>query len=187
LEGSVNPFLTLYTSTYRRPQWLLDCVASAQRQTDPDYEHILHPDPVGIGIAGVHQRIAEIAPRLGGQYVYLLNDDDVLVDDHLIADLKVIARDADPDVIMVRVAWDGRVIPEDDCWRREPRMGHVGSSTYVVRREVFQRFAAEFRPVYEGDYWFIRAIWDAGCSFYWHDVVAVATPHGSNHGKPEGG
>jgi hypothetical protein len=47
----MQPFLTLYTATYKRPQQLARCLASVAMQTlVNEIEHIVIPDHVGLGM-----------------------------------------------------------------------------------------------------------------------------------------
>ena len=94
------PFLEVLTRTYKRPKMLKRNIDSILTQTDKDFTHTLLNDDVGRGIAWSYQNLASYAPFLVGDYVWILDDDDLAVSQTLIADLKTIAQAHNPDVIM---------------------------------------------------------------------------------------
>lgn len=163
------PILTIYTPTYRRPGMLANCRASVEQQTArADVQHLVVVDEVGVGISGMYEEIPRRVPEMLGQYVYVLQDDDVLDDDEVVARLReVVAQQNLPAVVICRNRkWD-RVYPLAERWRLRPFVGAIDLGSYIVRRDVFARHANDFGKRYTGDADFIIRLWDAGWPFYW--------------------
>ena len=166
-------FLEVITRCYKRPQMLANNQASMQALTDKDWVQTLLIDEVGIGVGASQLRLRDNVQNLTGDYIWLLDDDDMAVWPTLISELRQIAADHDPDVIMLRMDHGPRGIQPDDAhWERRPVIGHVGCSAYVIRRPVWQDNAQAWHEKYSADGEFIQAIYDSGYSFYWHDVIA---------------
>lgn len=167
-------FLEVITRAYQRPIALAVNQASLREQTSDDWRQTLLVDDVGAGINASHVRLAENAPRLTGAYVWLLDDDDECIRPTLVAELKAIAAEHDPDVIMLRMDHGKRgILPDDAHWERPPEVGRLGCSAYVVRRPVWQQHADAWRSArYESDFDFIAAVFETGPRVHWHDVVA---------------
>ena len=54
----MTPTLTIVTRTFRRPQMLERCVASVWAQECRDFQHVILPDEIGIGIRASYERMA---------------------------------------------------------------------------------------------------------------------------------
>lgn len=168
-------FLEVITRTYQRPTMLERNRASLARQTDGDWLQTILPDPVGHGIGWAQEQLASYAGYLRGDYVWILDDDDICVHYSLVEELKAIVDEHDPDVVMVRMNHGGRgTQPDDHSWRQPPVCGRIGCSAYIVRREVWQQHAPTWASAhYASDFDFIHAIFeDDEVSIYWHDVIA---------------
>ncbi len=168
------PFLEVLTRSYKRPRMLAVNQASLRNQTDNDWVQTLLVDDIGRGIEWATENMAAYAPKLVGDYVWILDDDDTCILPTFVAELKFIAVDSDPDVIMVRMDHGaGRILPDDDTWHGPPVLSHIGCSAYVVRRAIWQAHAGALVPGrYVSDFDFISAIYAANPSIYWHDVIA---------------
>ena len=169
------PFLEILTRTFnQRPHLLAINQESLRRQTDPDWVQTMLVDDGARGIDWASENLAAWAPRLVGEYVWCLDDDDTCILPTFVAELKAIVADSDPDVIMVRMDHGaGRILPGDDTWLEPPVLGQIGCSAFVVRRAVWQAHAGSMsKGHYASDYDLIAAIWQSQPSIYWHDVVA---------------
>lgn len=178
-------FLEVITRTCNRPKLLAKNQASLARQTDPDFRQTILVDDVGRGIGWAQAQLADYAHQLTGEYIWLLDDDDMCIRDTLVEELKAIVgfkeRGHDTscpykyDVVMIRMDHRERgVLPDEDAWGRFVFQNRVGCSAYVVRREVWQKHAAAFRSArYQSDFDFIESVFlDPDVTVYWHKVVA---------------
>lgn len=173
-------FLTVYTPTFRRPRMLEECKRSVQVQTLP-CEHVIVEDTVGIGVGGMFADIPNHALKATGSYVLVLSDDNVLADPDVAVEMRDQAA-GEPDVIMFKGDLLGCVQPL--LWKHEPTVEKIDLSCFAVRRQVWQAHAADWGHRYEGDFDFIRRLWDVGYRFHWWDRVAFRALAISN-GEPE--
>ena len=168
-------FLEILTRTYRRPRMLAKNKASLYRQTCADWQQTIIVDEVGRGIPWAQANLATVAPRLVGDYIWILDDDDECTRPSLVEELKVISEN-DPDVIMLRMDHGPLgVLPDDNRWNRRPAYGHIGVSGYVVKRQVWQAHAnAWLGGCYHSDFDFINSIFTVSpdVEVFWHDVIA---------------
>jgi len=179
-----DPFLTIITRTYKRPKLLARCQASVRAQTDPDLEHVVLTDHVGMGIYVSYHRMINEAGRYHGSYIYCLDDDNVLTDTAFVADLKAIAAEHNPDVIMVKASNPTfGVLPK--FWGETPKRCNVDLGNFVVKGHVWMEYAPHFLDIEQlEDYGFIAAVFEAGCSVYWHDALVMEALQ-VGWGKPE--
>jgi hypothetical protein len=166
------PFLEVLTRTYKRPKMLAINEASMRAQTDRDFTHTLLNDPEGRGIRWSYTNLASYAPFLVGEYIWILDDDDMCVSQTLIADLKEIVKAHSPAAIMVKMDHGERGILPSVCWQRQPEIGGIGCSAFVVKRQVWQKHARFFTANYAGDFDFIDSIFARDYDIYWFDCVA---------------
>lgn len=170
-------FLQVITRTFgARPKALARNQEAMRAQTDPDFDHTIVVDPNPRGPVMADRNLA--AFEATGDYVWVLDDDDLCTRPTLVAELKAIAEREYPDVIMVR-AYHGLwgTLPRDENWQRPPVKGNVGWSCYIVRGQVWNAHR-EFIPVMAGaDYYLLEHLWNApGLRWYWHDVTAAYYP-----------
>lgn len=169
-----EPFLEIITRVFRRPAMLERNQASLEAQTDPDWRQTLLIDEQGRGINRSHENLGRYALKLVGRYIWILDDDDLCIRPTLVAELKLIVTAHRPEVIMLKMDHGPRgVLPGPADWGREVKLGGVGVSAYVVRRDLWQFHAGAWSPgVYYSDYNFIAAVLAAKPRVYWHDVIA---------------
>jgi hypothetical protein len=187
------PFLTIVTGTYRRPIMLRRNMASVQAQSDQDVEQVFLEGDDQSGIDGFHRRLAENQERYRGQYIYILPDDDLLVDLEFVGGLRTIVEEWDPDVIMVKAnKLRLGILPDAMTWGQWPVLGHVDILNYVVCAPLWKRFSASFakrdHPYYDGayagDFSFIYDVFSTNPRVLWWDRV-VARSQRISHGRPE--
>jgi glycosyltransferase involved in cell wall biosynthesis len=167
-------FLQVLTRCYRRPNLLMANIRSLEAQTDPDWRQTLLVDGEGRGVGAAQAALSNHAPQVRGEWIHIVDDDDRYIRPTLIAELKEIVREHEPDVIITRMDHGRRgVLPDAAHWQREPAHGHIGVSAVVVRRELFTRHAPAFASAhYASDFDFIRALFSSDPDVYWHDVIA---------------
>lgn len=182
------PFLEIVTRHLAtRPNMLAANQASIEAQTDADWVQTLLIDEVGRGVPWANVNLGRYAPRLEGKYIWVLDDDDVCMCDKLVADVKAIVREHDPDVVMMRADHDRLgILPSARNWKRYPVKTGIGMSNFIVRRAVWQRHApAAFTAELCADYRLISAIFDAGHSIHWWDRVVMRCQRQNSLGRPE--
>lgn len=163
------PALTLFSYTYKRPLALSRCKQSVYSQTCQDLEHVIIEDKVGLGVGGMYKDLPRHVDVISGDWVFYLQDDDILAHEQVAENFVNYLGSLEemPDVIMVRNEKGGRILPT--YWQRAPEMGFVDLGNFIVRADVFKANAHRFAHCYEGDYYFIRALWDMGYKFAWYD------------------
>jgi hypothetical protein len=179
------PFVSFITRCYKRPRYLEVNRAAIRQQTDQDYEHILLIDHTGRGVDWANTQFDRYKDYVQGCWVYMIDDDDFLATPHFIADIRRIATQNNPDIMMCRVD-HGRlgVLPPNDIWGYKPQSGRIGTSSVIVKAEIWKRHIHTFTTAYDGDYCFIRTLFEMGYRIHWHDAV-VAKIHRQSRGKPE--
>lgn len=177
-------FLTVITRTYKRPGLLARNQASLAAQTDPDFEQILLVDDAGRGVAWANAQLRDVAGQISGEYVLVLDDDDRVAADDLIARLKIAAAER-PGVIMTRMDHGPRgILPEPEYAGQLPPRAHVGCSAPIVRADIWRACAPAWGAAYDGDYDFVAALFATGTPVVWLPVIATAVQQ-IGLGQPE--
>lgn len=158
-----DPFLTFYTTAFRRPAQLAMNLSSVANQTVVDaVDQVVLPDHAGLGIGpSLYGRLTRwYLPYLRGRYVHLLADDDALASaDAVEVVLQTVAeQDVSPDVVIVTVQKGDLLYPQVEG--RSFRLGDVDIGSFIVKRTVLQRHAEALTPSYTGDYDLARALYD---------------------------
>ncbi len=171
-------FLQVITRTFgQRPRMLARNQASLASLSDPDWEQTLVVDDVGRGINWANANLAEIPAT--GEYVWVLDDDDVCALPELVATLKALRG---PAVIVMRAehAFFGP-LPHDSNWGQAPVLGDCGWSNFFVRGDVWEAQRPYLRQcdVYEGDYRWAAHLWGCCPDWAWHKVMAARYPQAS--------
>lgn len=185
--GSQRPFLSIITRKYKRPKGLSKNQASVKSLTDQDYEQIFITDDIGKGLYEANRSFQDVSPN--GKLVYLLDDDDFIVNPDMITELKQIVKEHDPDVIFFRMIiknnMNGNYYPTSEiCWGVKPVIARIGGSCFVVKNDIYKKFIHNFAHARCGDFHFINAVFESGAKCYWHDKLMCETGRVS-HGKPE--
>lgn len=178
-------FLQVITRTFgKRPGLLKRNVESLANLSDPDYEQTIVLDDQARGCPWANRNLATVSAT--GEYVWVLDDDDLCCRPSLITELKQIVRKEQPEIIMLR-AYHGNfgTLPSDGNWQRMPVLGNVGWSNAVVRADVWDRHKEQIVERYEADYYFWVYLWNVALRWYWHDVTAAYYPQQHN-GAGEG-
>ena len=184
------PFLTLYTPTFRRPRSLVACLASVQAQTVVEQiEHLVIVDHCGKGIGGMYAAIPQYRAAVHGDYVYVLSDDDVLASTDAVERLVAYVREQDfPDVVICTARYGhypwlplpsqvARLATEG------PLHGAIGLPNIITRGDVWRARCDQYGQAYDGDYTFLRHLWDARCRFEHWPFHFATGPCGG--GQPE--
>lgn len=172
-----NLFLTVVTRhVVGREALFSRCKDSLSRQSVPSWEQVVIHDPIGQGLAFANKILVTVRGKISGEYVYILDDDNYLVDDAFIYSLMEVAlTEHFPDIIMVRahrIPYN-EILPDDAHWGQSPTMGNVDSLCFVVRREVWERHIHKFSVPILGDITFIKYLFKLSCSVAWLDKVVA--------------
>lgn len=187
-----NPFLTIITRSYKRPIGMSKNLESIEALTDKDIEQIFIHDEVGVGMLEANRSFSDpsVTELIKGQYVFLLDDDDFIVNPNMVNLLKSVAfTENAPDIIFFRMiiknGMNNNYYPTDElCWGKEPIIARIGGSCMVVKTDWFKKYIHHFGVQRCGDYQFLKAMWNNSPSAYWLDVLMCET--GSvGGGKPE--
>lgn len=174
-------FLEIVTRTFgRRPQMLARNQASLARLESDDWQQTLVVDDLGRGVAWACANLATVEAR--GEYLWVLDDDDVCCRQTLVDDLKgIVAQHDAPQVIMARAQHTlFGLLPSNATWGHAPVCGDVGTSCFVVRRDVWEAHRSAWQAQYEADYLYIRHLWDTpGIAFHWWDALVAMYPQRS--------
>jgi hypothetical protein len=163
-------FMTIYTPTYQRPTYLAICRYSVQAQTCRDFQHMVIVDDTGIGVDGMFRDIRRHVDQIRGQYVYILSDDDRLLDPRGMEQVQQFAGEHNnPPVIIVRNRKWGSVFPL--VWEEEPQLTQIDTGNFIIRADVFRETADKFGQRYEGDFDYIHFLWESGYPFTWFDFL----------------
>jgi glycosyltransferase involved in cell wall biosynthesis len=177
-------FLTIITRTYKRPQALKACVDSVLAQAQGECEQLFLVDDVGIGIAETYQQMSvRDWSDVKGDYVYILDDDNVLLPCAIVA-LKE-AAEKNPDLIIARAdmgKWG--LLPDNGNWGCPPKMARIDMGCAVLRRDLFLKAIKETQACYEGDYHYIAAAYRMAGLVAWLDETIMRVQRVS-HGEPE--
>ena len=142
-------------------------------------------DESGNGIHWANRQISELAGKLHGEYVYILDDDDFIICETFIHELKLGIKDPsysyDPDVIIVKGWIHEKEYPR--LWREAPARQKIAAPNFIVRRDIFDEYAHYWDVDRRGDFNFINAVWINGHQFKWWDrYIFYADP---SSGKTE--
>jgi len=180
------PFLSVVTRYCGRVKLLARNKKSLVTQTDPDFEHIIINDIQRKGLYQANKSLAKNKHRVKGQYVLILDDDDYVSDRGFIKHLKNAAKQHKADILLFKMYRKpfSKTLPSKRVWGKEPILGEIGSCCFVVRRAIWQKHIHEFgRPRY-GDYYFIKALFDARYSRYWIDKTMIMVDQVSSRDNP---
>ena len=185
-----QPFLTIMTRTHKRPAQLAVCSASIAGQSRPELlEHVILRDEVGLGVgeANTLYYTADAA----GQYVWQLDDDDVMASEVGAAELyeelfTVIEGRPRPPYFFVKFDHGGVIRPKEDVWGlRRPLLNEIGGSSIITRNDVWMRYRECWGLWYAGDYDFIFEVMCGEGEPVWLDVVLGKTQNGRSRGRME--
>lgn len=185
-----NPFLTIITRCYSRPVGLNKHLESITTLTDKDLEQIFIGDPVGVGMFEANKSFSylEVLEKINGKYVFLLDDDDFIVNPNMIEELKNVIVIGDYDIIFFRMniigGPNGDFYPTPEIWGNAPKVAHIGGSCFVVRTDVYKKFIHNFAHTRCGDFKFLEALWATNPKAYWLDILMCETGR-IGRGRPE--
>lgn len=167
------PFLTIVTRCYKRPQMLRRNQASLDAQTCSDWEQLLIIDDVGRGVGWANAQFAVHADDVSGDYVLMLDDDDMLARNDAIAKLKDATWD-NPHMVFFRGDHlQNGILPTGEVWQKAPKATHVSGQDFITRADVWRKHIGAFAQQSMGDIAFLNALWSDVTDVTWLDELVV--------------
>jgi len=168
------PFLSIVTRVCRRPKLLAQNIQSVISQTCQDIEQVFLVDKLGNHRGGnilwANQQLGRYRGRAIGHYVFILDDDGMLVDTTFVAQLKAHAEKMGyPDVILLRSRSTAQtVLPPDDIWNVNWEMwarpgawrGHAYN--WVASNNWWQMAIKSYAVPHGGDWHYGMALIESG-------------------------
>lgn len=163
-----NPFLSVMTRCYKRPMYLYLNKVSLLQQKDPDYEQFLLIDKIGQGIEGANCFLEKAKDLATGKYVFILDDDNAVVYDNFITDLKRIDTEYNPDIIFFKKK---QIIeyPTYKSWSKYPVEDHIDTSCFCIKLDLYLEHIHNFSVPRKGDFSFISKVYPKSKRVFWFD------------------
>lgn len=142
--------LTIITRHFaKRPELYRAHIRSLAAQTCDDFHQIVLWDNVGRGIDAAQMALRDV--RVNGQWVWVLDDDDLAEPDAV----ETIVRHTQDgsDAVIFQFNHQGRTLPLD---RNSIKEGHIGVSALVVSRLTWHQTKEHFGARYAGDFDWIQ-------------------------------
>ena len=181
----MSAFLEVVTRTFvgRRPDLLLRCHRSLLELEDDAWTHTVLVDPAPFGVGAANGKLASFEAQ--GDWVWVLDDDDVCCHPGLVGALLWLAETRCPDAVIVKGRWVERdiVLPQPAVWGKRPAEGQIGAPCVITRRDVWNEHRHNWGERYAGDFDFIDGLFDAGLEIAWLDMVVVEVS-AANNGRP---
>lgn len=172
-----NPFLTIITR--RMDGKRLELFENHKRSIAPfilDIEQCLIIDKhkLGMWVANTSFQL----PEIRGEYVYLLDDDDFILNNYFILELKKASINR-PGVIVFKMYirnGDGDEIFPKIWNRKDFKRGQIGGSCFVIRNDLFKKYINHFSHERMGDWEFItNVLRDENIKVEWIDSIMAET------------
>lgn len=165
------PMISVITRSCGRPEKLQANQRSLQSQTDPDFEQIIIKDTACKGYLWANTKIFQVAEKLNGRYVYVLDDDDCLINNDFIKKLKqfIEAQKKLAEVIICKGYIDFKLFPK--VWREPIHRGQIGSPNFIVRNDIFAKNAIHWVKERAGDFHFISSCGSHKDFLWWDEII----------------
>lgn len=167
---------------------LLESLASAYEQTCTDFNHVIMVDTVGIGVPRANKMFVQNAYRITGEYVLILDDDDMFSTDQAIARLAEVAEWDEPGMVIFRCDHGSGlgVLPFPEIFenKTKPKPSGIGTCSYIMRRDIFEATIENFARRLGGDYLFFMAAYGA-CEHVVYLKEQLTKVQRISNGKPE--
>lgn len=160
-----------------RPNMLKACKESVMWQSCDDYEHLFIYDrsEKGCGMLAANKLFVTKPVETNSRYVMVLDDDNVLVDNNLVKDIKGI----EADMIIFRGIVEGLpwpVLPPDELWEKPIVCNCIDAFCVAVSKELWEQYKADFGKASRGgDFHFMKTAFNHAGNIHWHDKVVAET------------
>jgi len=133
-----------------------------------DYEHIVLPDDVGIGITKANQMLFLNKNVVSGDYIFILDDDKWVTENTFVADMRNLVQEKYPDVIVIKTKIGSEVFPKSP---NTVIRGEIDAACVVVKSDLWKSNIHFFMPFMGGDYVFIRNLLRKTKNVCWVDKI----------------
>lgn len=172
-------FLAILLRTHKRPKALRTCLASLNKQARKNLVVILisdcnednientafqypelsiltkHVEPLGYPACNLY--FNQVKDLVTAEYVLFLDDDDIMVGETCSKELEDFAvKNNHPAVIMSRVHYPGRRVPQDEHWKKYPTIYHLSGTNFCIRNDIYKKH--DWPGVRSGDFYYIDTI-----------------------------
>jgi hypothetical protein len=173
----VEPLFSIVTRHYvKRPRMFKKCCESVDSQLVKNYEHIIIKDEIGIGSLKANGLFFANKDKIKGKYVFMLDDDNILIDNMFIGDMKVIIKEKNPDLIFIRSNLGGMIHPLPETWKKPNLLvNHIDTANVVVKQSLWKENINHFSEIQTGDFNFINTVYKKAKNVVWHDKVYTKT------------
>jgi len=171
-KGEFEPQITILTRKHgnKRPN-LFKKHRESLLKLKGKFQQIFIEDKQGLGMLAANSSFQLAVPLIKGEWVYLLDDDDGIVDIDIIEKIK----DLDCDVVVCKAKIGGLIYPPNEVWGLQPQRAKIGGSNIFVKKDIFAKNILHFSYIRMGDFEFINHLWNKGCKFEFIDTVVMET------------
>ena len=166
-----NPFLSIVTRNHLdRVESLSRCKESVNKLKDKDFSHVIIRDYDCLGIPHANKLLYKYRHLVTGKYVFILDDDDVLISGDLVDDIKEISEALnDPEIIFIRMILGDIPYPTSKVWEKDKLIpNHIGSSCFIMLNSLWQKNIEHFQTTkIPGDFNFINAAFLDSNTTFW--------------------
>jgi len=149
--------------------------ASLAMQSCQDFEQLLAIDGLGQGWKHAAEMLADMARDATGDYVLILDDDDIMLNADGVKLIKEAAGSAPAAVIFRGYHADLGILPNDNIWMRRPGLAQIGSFDFITRRDVFcDLVETAVSNGYTNDFGIIDGVFERGLPVTWLNVLVCA-------------
>ena len=159
---TLYPFLSIITRRLDgKREKLFEQHVQSLKNIGTDFEQIFIVDPFGHGMLSANASFQHVKELIRGQFVYLLDDDDFITDNHFIEMLKENALHTDIIFFKNKILnGDGdQIFPKPDSWQSlTPKLNQIGGSCFAFRKWIFDKYIHHFAHTSCGDWHFITEV-----------------------------
>ena len=167
-------FLSILTRHMpQRAEMLQINKASLCMQSCQDFEQLLMIDGQGGGWKHAAEMLTDMVQDATGDYVLILDDDDILLNADGIKLMKEATITAPAAVIFKGYHADLGILPNDNTWMRRPRLAQIGSFDFITRRDVFVELV-DTADGYNNDFGIIDGVFERCLPVTWLNVLMCA-------------
>jgi glycosyltransferase involved in cell wall biosynthesis len=128
-----------------------------------EVQHLVTYDRIGLGYRGSCELVVAHKGEAVGDYVWFLDDDDVLFEKNLSDIVRKIKIFDAPDIIIARVGLRDKLIPVDALWYKRDfrilKICNVGLPNFIMKNAIFKEYIHNIalRNEYTHDYDIMKA------------------------------